>query len=210
MSAIVVEGSPSMTTMSACLPTRNRSDPRVAAEILRAVQRADRDRFERRETGLDQQLDLPLIGEAGDDAARAGRIGAGDQRAAGLHERALHPHRLREQAPRRPTADSASARSMRALEVRLELRRQDVEPGRHRTSGRERLEHGERRGQRDVFVDELLHQRLERLAVFVERRDRLLTARLPGQTSGCLSATKSVAAKNPCSRLSMPRSAASP
>src|SRR5207244_5029933 len=31
----------------------------------------------------------------------------------------------------------------------------------------------------------------------------------PGQTSGCLSATKSVAGMKPCSRLSMPRSAAS-
>ncbi len=47
----------------------DRADARVAAEVLRAVQRADRDRFERREARFDQQLDLPLIRVAGNDAA---------------------------------------------------------------------------------------------------------------------------------------------
>ena len=41
-SAMVVDGSPSMTTRSACLPAAIDADARVASEILRAVQRADR------------------------------------------------------------------------------------------------------------------------------------------------------------------------
>ena len=62
-------GLPLMTTRSACLPTAMDADPRFAAEILRAVERRDLDRFERREAGLDQQLDLALIRIAGNDAA---------------------------------------------------------------------------------------------------------------------------------------------
>src|SRR5262245_4723488 len=57
------------------------ADRLVAAEILRAVERRDRDRFERREARIDEQLDLPLIREARDHAAAAGRVGAGDQQA---------------------------------------------------------------------------------------------------------------------------------
>src|SRR5258705_279218 len=46
------------------------------------------------------------------------------------------------------------------------------------TPAREGLEDGQRRGQRDVAVDELLHERLERRAVLVDRGHRLLAARL--------------------------------
>ena len=46
------------------LADRDAADALVAAEILRAVQRRDRDRLERREAGIDQQLDLPLIRES--------------------------------------------------------------------------------------------------------------------------------------------------
>src|SRR5688572_30396955 len=71
--------------------------PLVAAEILGAVQRRDRNRFERRETGVDEQLDLPLIGKARNHTAAAGRVRAGDQQAARLRERALERHAFREQ-----------------------------------------------------------------------------------------------------------------
>jgi len=53
------------------------ADLGVAAQILGAAQGANGNRFERREAGLDEQLDLALVGIAGDDAARTGfaRVG---------------------------------------------------------------------------------------------------------------------------------------
>src|SRR5436853_604848 len=53
---------------------------------------------------------------------------------------------------------------IRLLELLLQLRQQHVEAGRRWTSGREGLEHGQRRRQRDLPVDQLLHERLEWLA----------------------------------------------
>src|ERR1041385_1603575 len=68
------------------------ADAVLAAEVLRAVERRDLDRLDRREPALDQELDLALVAEAGEHAAVAGRIGAGDQEAAGGDERALERH----------------------------------------------------------------------------------------------------------------------
>src|SRR5579864_2503887 len=58
------------------------ADPGVSTEVLGAVQGADGDRFERREPRLDEQLRLALVGVAGNDAARPGRIRAGHEQAA--------------------------------------------------------------------------------------------------------------------------------
>src|SRR3954469_10773009 len=44
-----------------------------AAEVGSTVERADLDRLERRESALDEQLECALVGEAGNDAAAAGR-----------------------------------------------------------------------------------------------------------------------------------------
>jgi hypothetical protein len=55
-----------------------------------------------------------------------------------------------------------------------------------RPAGREGLEHRQRRRQRDVLVDERLHERLERRAVLVERRDRLLADALSRALIGLL------------------------
>ncbi len=60
----------------------NRTNRGVTSEVRGAVQRADADRFERRESGLDEQLDLALIRVAGNDAAATGGIGAGNEPAA--------------------------------------------------------------------------------------------------------------------------------
>src|SRR5262249_16884357 len=74
------------------LPGRDRTDLPVAAEEDRAVQRRDPDRLDRREPGLDQQLDFPLIAEARDHAAIADRVGSREQQAAGGDEGALQLH----------------------------------------------------------------------------------------------------------------------
>ena len=135
---------------------------RSASEVTRAVQRGDADGLERREARLDQQFDLALIGVAGDDAASPGRIGAGDEHAAGAGKRALERHRLGKQPGIQQRIRPLSClRHPRVglLELLLQLRRQHVEPRRHRTARREGLEHGERRGQRDALVDQLLDQR---------------------------------------------------
>src|ERR1041384_6544061 len=65
------------------LADRDAADPVLAAEVDRAVERRDLDRLDRREPGLDEELDLALVAEAGDDAAVAGRVRAGDQEATG-------------------------------------------------------------------------------------------------------------------------------
>src|SRR5262249_50860273 len=43
------------------LADRDASDPIVATEVLRTVERGDLDRLDRREPGLDEQLDLALV-----------------------------------------------------------------------------------------------------------------------------------------------------
>ena len=96
------------------------------------------------------------------------------------------------------------------LELLAENRIEHVEPRRHRPAGRERLEHGERGRERDVVLYEIFNERLDGVADRVDGGDASAwPCACPGQTSGFLSATKSVATKKPCSRLSMPSSAAS-
>ena len=68
----------------------------------------------------------------------------------------------------------------------LELRQQDIDAGRHRTAGRVGLEDGQRRRQRDTAIDQLLDERLERLAVLVERGYGLLSATLARTDVGLL------------------------
>src|SRR5690349_3596580 len=75
----------------------NRADARFLTKKLRAVQRRDLDRFERRKTGLHQQLHLTLIAKACDDAAVARRIEPGQKQTTSLHKRALEIHRLAQQ-----------------------------------------------------------------------------------------------------------------
>ena len=63
----------------------------------RAIERRNLDRVERRVTLVDEQLDLPLIRVARDDAAGSRRIRARHEHAAGFRERQLHRHHLREE-----------------------------------------------------------------------------------------------------------------
>src|SRR5262245_53144015 len=58
---------------------------RASAQIGRAVQGGDLDRLERREACFDEQLERALIRVAGDHAAAAGGVGAGEERAAGAN-----------------------------------------------------------------------------------------------------------------------------
>jgi len=167
------------------LADRERADPVVSPEVLGTVERADGDRFERRETGLDQELELALVRVTGDHAASTGRIGARDQEATGFDERALEDQRLRKQL--RIDRLLILLRAVVVLqELLFELRHQHVESRRQRTARRERLEDGQRRRQRDFLVDQLLDERLERLTVLVERGNRLLTALLSGAHVGLL------------------------
>src|SRR5579883_1407217 len=52
------------------------------AEIFRPVGCRDLNGFERRESALHQQLDIALVGETGEGAAVAGRVGAGHEESA--------------------------------------------------------------------------------------------------------------------------------
>ncbi len=52
-----------------------------------AVEGADFDGFEGSEAGVDEELDLALIAEAGESAAVAGGVRAGEEKAAGLRRR---------------------------------------------------------------------------------------------------------------------------
>src|SRR2546425_5720736 len=61
------------------LANGDRADLILAAEKGRAVQGRDVNGLDRREPGLDQQLDLPLIPEAGDVTGETDRIGAREQ-----------------------------------------------------------------------------------------------------------------------------------
>ena len=78
MSSTVRDGSPFTTTRSACLPAAIvpifASRPRYFAPFSVATEIASSGR----EPAVDEQLDLALIGEAGNHAAAAGRIGAGE------------------------------------------------------------------------------------------------------------------------------------
>src|SRR3954447_20121897 len=75
----------------------NRSNAFLAAKIGRAVERADADRFERREAGFYQQPQLALIGVAGNHAAATGRIRAREQHAARFREGTFEGEPFRKQ-----------------------------------------------------------------------------------------------------------------
>src|SRR6185369_2590081 len=57
----------------------DRSDTPQIAEILGSVVSGDMDRLDGGKTGLNQQLDLALVAEAGDDASDSSRIEPGEQ-----------------------------------------------------------------------------------------------------------------------------------
>jgi len=57
-----------------------------------AVEGADFDGFDGREAGGDEELDLTLVAVAGEGAAVAGGVGAGEEEAAGFDEGVLHGH----------------------------------------------------------------------------------------------------------------------
>jgi len=65
------------------------ADLLVAAEVLRAVEGCDLDGFDGREAGLDEEFDLALVAEAGEDVAVAGGVWAGEEGAAGGDEAAF-------------------------------------------------------------------------------------------------------------------------
>src|SRR4029453_6016923 len=65
------------------------ADAIVASKILRAVERADRYGLERCESGLDEELELPLVRVAGDHAAAASGVGSRHHQPPRLDERAL-------------------------------------------------------------------------------------------------------------------------
>src|SRR5277367_2287075 len=67
----------------------NRAKMLVLAEPHCAVLGGDVDRFFRSEAGLDEQFEVPLIAEAGQNPAVAGGIAAGHEQAALLDEVAL-------------------------------------------------------------------------------------------------------------------------
>ena len=68
------------------------ADVACAAEVGGAVEGGDLDGFDGGEAGVDEELDLALVAEAGEDAAVAGGVGAGEQEAAGGDELALEGH----------------------------------------------------------------------------------------------------------------------
>src|SRR5271163_4495724 len=82
ISSMFLEGSPLISTRSACLP----------AAIPRAVLRGDLNGLDGSESRLDEQLDFALIAEAGEDAAVAGRIGPGEEQASRFGEGHLKIH----------------------------------------------------------------------------------------------------------------------
>src|SRR5204863_2954196 len=124
------------------------------AQIPRAVQRADRDRLQRRESGLHEKLDLPLVREAGNHAARSGRIGTGDEQAPGFRKRAFERHAFGKQhLVDRLLVLRDSLK--RLIELLLELRQKDFRTWWSWTARSECLEHGQRRSQRHLAVDEV-------------------------------------------------------
>src|SRR5258708_34246407 len=112
----------------------DRPDARGPSQIGGAVQRTDTDRLHRCETFLDEQLELALVGVAGDDPAAARRIGPRDQQAAGAREGALERERLRKERLVNRLRVLRSA-LVALLELLLQLRQQHAQPRRHGAPG---------------------------------------------------------------------------
>src|SRR4029078_5217137 len=131
-----------------------------AAEVRRTVERRDLDRFERRESALDEQLHGALIGVSRNHAATASRVRPDNQRPAGAKEIHLELTRLREE--RRVRRSRTAVRgTVGVLELITQLREQHVEPGRQWPTGRECLEYGERGCDRDMSLDHNFCPRLQ-------------------------------------------------
>ena len=96
-----------MTTRSASLPAATDPELLVDAEDLRAVERHDLDRLDRREAGLDQQLEVALV--AVTRAARRPRRWDRRPRRAGRR-----PSRTRARTPARAGTAPASSTARRA------------------------------------------------------------------------------------------------
>ena len=160
MSSICAAGLPSSTTRSACFPTAIESDAVGAAEVGGAVERADFDRLERRQSALDEQFDRALVREAGEShrRRRSGRCRRGAFRRRGRSRpRAGAPWGTASREFDRVFRCVARKRCSNCFAKRgLE----HVEAGRHRAAGRERLEDGERGRHRDIALYEFFNQRL--------------------------------------------------
>jgi len=70
---------------------------------------------------------LPLIRIAGNDAATAGRIGAGDEHAAGFRERVLEHHHLGEEFRVDARPRGRGGLRVALLELRLQIGQEHVE-----------------------------------------------------------------------------------
>ena len=139
------------------LAHRNGADAIRPAEVRRPVQRADLDRLQRRQTALNEQLSLTLVGVAGDHAAGPRRVRARQEQPAGVKERHLHCAIQREQLAERRRRVLLHPRVL-LIELRFENGIEHVEPGGHRLPGCDGLEHGLRRRDRDVMSDQVLHE----------------------------------------------------
>src|SRR4029078_4156225 len=110
-----------------------------AAEVRRTVERRDLDRFERRESALDEQLHGALIRVSRNHAATASRVRPDIQRPAGAKEIHLELTRLREE--RRVRRSRTALRGIVALlELITQLREQHVEPRRQWATGAARTQ----------------------------------------------------------------------
>ena len=97
MSLIFEAGLPFTIIRSACLPTAIEPMRESSPRNLAPLKRGDLDGFDWREACFDQQFDFAQIAEAGDYAAVAGWVEAGEQKASGGHEGAFEVHRFAHQ-----------------------------------------------------------------------------------------------------------------
>ena len=126
---------------------------------------------------------------AGDDAAAAGRIGAGDEQCRPLaRTRARAPSPSGTASRRSTVLFCARALRSSARTARCSCGVSTSSPGGIGRPGVNVSNTVSVDVSATLLVDELLHERLERRAVLVERGDGLLPRAWPGQTSGCLSA----------------------
>ena len=92
--SIFFEGSPLISTISACFPAASVPIRASLPKIQSAILRSDLNRLHRTESRLDQQLDLPLIAESRQHATIASRIGPSQQQSPSPRKRKLKIHFL--------------------------------------------------------------------------------------------------------------------
>ncbi len=205
-------GLPSIEQQIGLLAGGERTDAIVDVLEAGARLRRDADDLERREPGLDQQLERRMIAGSGKRPAPARGVGADQQRSAGGGERLLELH-FGLQQPRAAFAAFRRAIDRRQALPRPQLRllvqhREIVGGGKpvHDASREDR----QRRGHRHLAPDQRLDQFRHLRAVRFQRQQGVSRRGFPaGQRSAFLSATKSVATTTPCSRPSIPAAAAS-